>query len=251
MMEEAVARKRWQPRSERIVISISRASVRWGIAAAMLTGALLLGLGFLLGRSTASGPGTGLTPGAEIAEAEAATPRAPLKPAPDPEPAQTEPSKPEPPKPEPTPTEPTKPEPLTPEPAEPEPEKSEAEKPEPEKAEPAKPDAKPSETAPAKRSGPGSGSRRRPEIRIGAYTGDGFGIQLGAYPSLADAESYIADHAGALGGTKIHVIPIPIPGRGIWHRVRVGHYGSKTEAENARRRLPPDVRGSAIVVSYR
>jgi cell division septation protein DedD len=78
-----------------------------------------------------------------------------------------------------------------------------------------------------------------------------FGVQLGAFPDVAEARRFVMRHARELMRTKIRIVPTQIPGRGTWHRVRIGAFISRTEADELRRRLSPDLKESAIVVSYK
>jgi cell division septation protein DedD len=78
-----------------------------------------------------------------------------------------------------------------------------------------------------------------------------FGVQLGAFPELSEAKRFVESHARELADKKIRIVPIRISGRGTWHRVRIGSFEARTDADEARRRLPPELREGAIVVSYR
>lgn len=79
----------------------------------------------------------------------------------------------------------------------------------------------------------------------------GFGLQIGAYPKLEEADAYLRAHRHELRGLKIHVIPTVIQRRGVWHRIRVGVFASRAEAEEAKRALPGSISREAIVVGYR
>jgi septal ring-binding cell division protein DamX len=79
----------------------------------------------------------------------------------------------------------------------------------------------------------------------------GWGLQVGAYPSLDEARAYVAAHAASLGERRVHILPAQIAGRGTWHRVRIGYYSSRAEAEAAKKALPSDLASNALVVSYK
>jgi cell division protein FtsN len=285
---EVTSKRAMTPRQERMVISLPRSAVKLLAVAGVLLAAVLFAAGYVLGKAAGPDPEAGpdLAEAEAIAPPQAAREaanRGPTKPeagkaaqgkaeAGEGEPSNAEPSGAEPSGAEPSNAEPSNAEPSNAEPSNAEPSNAEPSNGEPVKAEAAPVERSPAESAnaavaapspsraarSAKRgaddsgTAPAAGLRRRPpEVIIGNLDSDGFGIQLGAYPSLLEAQHYVRDHARALAGQKIHIIPTPIPGRGIWHRVRVGRFGSKSEAEIARRRLPLSVRESAIVVSYR
>lgn len=90
----------------------------------------------------------------------------------------------------------------------------------------------------------------RVEIRDDAPD-DGFGLQLGAYPSREEAERFVQTHAEALGDRRVHVVASEVPNKGTWYRVRIGHFDSKRVARRARRGLTEELRSTSIVVSYR
>ncbi|MCK6551884.1 SPOR domain-containing protein, partial [Myxococcota bacterium] len=79
----------------------------------------------------------------------------------------------------------------------------------------------------------------------------GWGLQVGAYPSLDEARAYVGAHAASLRAFRVHLIPTEITGRGTWHRVRIGYYSSRAEAEVAKKALPSDLASDALVVSYK
>ena len=60
-------------------------------------------------------------------------------------------------------------------------------------------------------------------------------IQVSAFPSQAEAKIY----AGYLQqkGYIPDIVEIQIPNKGIWHRVRIGHYKNIKEAERAKMQL--------------
>lgn len=138
------------------------------------------------------------------------------------------------------------------------------------------PDSPPRSQAPVSPSAPGGPGEGRPESGAGATVASSprpvapaspspvldlaigamksssyFGVQIGAYPDIGEAERFVRAHGTALAGLRIHVVPTEIPGRGTWHRIRVGVFATRPEAEEAKRRLPPALRAGAIVVSYK
>ncbi len=79
----------------------------------------------------------------------------------------------------------------------------------------------------------------------------GFGLQLGAYETEAEVAQVLGQHAAALEGIELWVLPVELEGKGTWHRLRVGKLATRREAEALRARLPEDVAAVAIVVSHR
>ena len=79
----------------------------------------------------------------------------------------------------------------------------------------------------------------------------GFGVQLGAYPSREDAEAFVGRHADVLGRYPVYIVPTRVEGRDDWHRIRVGRFKSRRQAEAVRLALPEELGESALVVSYR
>jgi DedD protein len=79
----------------------------------------------------------------------------------------------------------------------------------------------------------------------------GYGLQLGAFETEAQALAFVADHQQALAPVVVHVLASEIPKKGTWYRVRVGLYQEKASAQRALSRLGPELEKSAIVVSYR
>jgi cell division septation protein DedD len=78
-----------------------------------------------------------------------------------------------------------------------------------------------------------------------------FGVQIGAYPNVVEAESSLEAHRAALAKLPIFIVPAEIRGKGIWHRVRLGSYKTRAEAETARAALPQELAKNAMVVSYK
>lgn len=84
-----------------------------------------------------------------------------------------------------------------------------------------------------------------------AHPARGFGVQLGAYPSRADAHAFLMQHARALKGYTVYMMPVKLRGNEVWHRIRVGRFREKRHAEAFRVGLPEDLGDAALVVSYR
>ncbi len=79
----------------------------------------------------------------------------------------------------------------------------------------------------------------------------GYGVQLGAFESRAEAEGFVETHAGALSELPVHLLPAEVPGRGVWWRVRVGLAPSRGKADRIRKAMPASLAAAALVVSYR
>lgn len=89
---------------------------------------------------------------------------------------------------------------------------------------------------------------RRLELREDVPS-DGFGIQIGAYPDRAEAEAAASRLAEELLGLDVFLIPVDIPGKGTWYRVRVGRFATRQDAESKRKSL--SVASGALSLPYR
>ncbi len=78
----------------------------------------------------------------------------------------------------------------------------------------------------------------------------GYGLQLGAFDSEAEAMRFLNTHAAALAERTVYVVPTEIAGRGTWFRVRVGAEKSRREAEQLKGKLG-ELGAEALVVSHR
>jgi cell division septation protein DedD len=78
-----------------------------------------------------------------------------------------------------------------------------------------------------------------------------WGVQIGAYPDLSAAEASLDARVAALAMYPIFIVPAEIKGKGVWHRVRVGTFKTRADAEKARVELPEDVAKQAMVISYK
>jgi cell division septation protein DedD len=75
----------------------------------------------------------------------------------------------------------------------------------------------------------------------------GFGVQVGSYPSAAEAEKQSAALKAA--GFESRIVSVEIPGRGTWYRVQAGHFGSREEAaRNAGKLKSGGVAAAGMVV---
>lgn len=74
---------------------------------------------------------------------------------------------------------------------------------------------------------------------LGDYT-----LQLSSFQDRAEAEQFMTKLRTA--GVKPHMIQAKIPGRGLWYRVRVGHYRSLEAATAAKERFE----GEQHVIAY-
>lgn len=79
----------------------------------------------------------------------------------------------------------------------------------------------------------------------------GYGLQLGAFETEADAERFVRTHAAQLERRRTFLLTSEVPGRGVWHRVRWGRFKTKRLARRGKAELGETVRDVAIVVSYR
>lgn len=101
---------------------------------------------------------------------------------------------------------------------------------------------KPAETAPAE----GRGAKARAEGEAEAATaattarqtgggGGSFTAQVGSYRDAANAEEHVSALRAA--GLEARAVEAEIPGRGTWHRVQCGRFGTREEAARFGARL--------------
>jgi cell division septation protein DedD len=77
------------------------------------------------------------------------------------------------------------------------------------------------------------------EVPKGAY------LQIGAFQNEQDADNLKAKLA--LLGVEARIQTSDVPGKGIWHRVRLGPFNSSNELDNARSQLKANGVDSAVV----
>jgi cell division protein FtsN len=74
-----------------------------------------------------------------------------------------------------------------------------------------------------------------PEPAAKTMTPGEFTVQVSAFQTSEEAEAYKASLTRK--GYNPYVIPAEIAGKGIWYRVRVGRYETKTRANEAKAQL--------------
>jgi cell division septation protein DedD len=79
----------------------------------------------------------------------------------------------------------------------------------------------------------------------------GYGLQVGAFESEAEARAFIEARASDVGALPVYVVASEVPGRGRWFRVRLGAFSSRGAADAARERLGAELKALAMVVGYR
>lgn len=79
----------------------------------------------------------------------------------------------------------------------------------------------------------------------------GYGVQLGAFETEAEARDFVAAHAAGLARLPVYLVPTTLEGRGTWHRVRAGDVKTRAAAETLRAALAPELAARAIVVSHK
>ena len=104
-----------------------------------------------------------------------------------------------------------------------------AAKPEPKKPEPKKPEVTKAPTLPAARPQvvAANGATKKPDATASHFT-----LQLSAFPDKSDAEEFMRKIQSA--GYKPFLVASEIPGKGVFYRVRVGDYGSRQAAVDAK-----------------
>jgi cell division septation protein DedD len=85
-----------------------------------------------------------------------------------------------------------------------------------------KPDVKPAPPLPA----------GKPQVVAGAAASSHFTLQLSAFPDKSDAEEFMKKIQSA--GYKPFLVSSEIPGKGVFYRVRVGDYGTRQAAVDAK-----------------
>jgi cell division septation protein DedD len=79
----------------------------------------------------------------------------------------------------------------------------------------------------------------------------GYGVQLGAFETEAEARDFVAAHADGLARLPVFLVPTTLEGRGTWHRVRAGDVKTRAAADTLRAALAPELAARAIVVSHK
>jgi cell division septation protein DedD len=101
-------------------------------------------------------------------------------------------------------------------------------------------DKKPAEVAkPVEPKKPEASPPVKVEAPKGAY------LQIGAFQNEQDADNLKAKLA--LLGVEARIQTSDVPGKGIWHRVRLGPFNSSNELDNARSQLKANGVDSAVV----
>lgn len=101
-------------------------------------------------------------------------------------------------------------------------------------------DKKPAEAVkPAEPKKPEASPPVKVEVPKGAY------LQIGSFQNEQDADNLKAKLA--LLGIEARIQTSDIPGKGIWHRVRLGPFNSSNELDNARSQLKANGVDSAVV----
>ncbi|NHQ87070.1 SPOR domain-containing protein [Iodobacter sp. HSC-16F04] len=101
-------------------------------------------------------------------------------------------------------------------------------------------DKKPAEAAkPSEPKKPEASPPVKVEVPKGAY------LQIGSFQNEQDADNLKAKLA--LLGIEARIQTSDIPGKGIWHRVRLGPFNSSNELDNARSQLKANGVDSAVV----
>ncbi len=74
----------------------------------------------------------------------------------------------------------------------------------------------------------------------------GYQVQVASFQNQADAEKFVEDLRRR--GHRAFRQPANVPGRGLWHRVRVGPFKTKYAATLYQRKLEKQERISALVI---
>lgn len=240
-------RPRWRRPPSDLVIERRQLFFALGLWGLSLLAAL--GLGFGLGRMTG---GTELATGAEIAPKAA-----PAVPAPEVEPADPA-SAPE--------AEPPADPVPAPEPPDPAPEAAPAPEPPdsapdagPAEATEASPPGVAADAGPSEASAPDAGPSEAPPeaeppdppVKPADPPNSGFGVQLGSFPSRAEAEAFLSRNAAALSAQPNYIQAVRVRGKGQWFRVRHGRWEASRAASAQLKRLPKALAKGAILIEYR
>lgn len=90
-----------------------------------------------------------------------------------------------------------------------------------------------------------------PTVELREAPKDGFGVQLGAFPSREEAVAFVDENAAFLSDRRVYLQETEVKDKGTWYRVRLGRFGSKSVARVAKRNLPNALKKVSIVVRYR
>lgn len=78
----------------------------------------------------------------------------------------------------------------------------------------------------------------------------GFGLQLGSFPSEAEALTFVKRQE-AIFGEPVYLVKHKLKNRGHWFRVRLGRFKSLKQARARLQKLPAPLKDNAILVEYR
>lgn len=106
------------------------------------------------------------------------------------------------------------------------------------------PDAGPSEAPP-------EAEPPDPPVKPADPPGSGFGVQLGSFPSRAEAEAFLSRNAAALSAQPNYIQAVRVRGKGQWFRVRHGRWETSRAASAQLKRLPKALAKAAILIEYR
>lgn len=77
-----------------------------------------------------------------------------------------------------------------------------------------------------------------------------FGVQIGAFASIADARRFVRRNAASIYGLPVFVVEAKIRGQ-TWYRVRVGAEQTRQQARVLKARLPTSLGAASMVTAYR
>lgn len=109
-------------------------------------------------------------------------------------------------------------------------------------------------TPPATGSDPETEAPVAPPVGPGGPGGPGgppsgaWGVQVGAFPTQSEADARRADLAWS--DLSSYVLPVDLPGRGRWYRVRLGAFPQRSDAVEAARRIQRRTGRRPLVVQY-
>lgn len=91
-----------------------------------------------------------------------------------------------------------------------------------------------------------------PALRVSeALPSSGFGLQLGSFPTRAEAVAFLARNAALLSARPNYIQAVRVRGKGQWFRVRHGRWKDARAASAQLKRLPKALAKGSILVEYR
>ena len=76
------------------------------------------------------------------------------------------------------------------------------------------------------------------------------GLQVGAFPSKAEARKFLEEHSTEFARQPMYLLPAKVGSKSVWYRVRVGSFETAADAARFLKALPDELAKSSMVVRY-